>query len=275
MVVRQRTYNLRSDGGLHVVVEEGPDTLRIVAEYDLPPNIRATEPAPGGSADFSVVTCPPGLSEQVASARLAAVVNGGNCLRNLGMNGVVASMALAALTRPTLVQCIIPDDRGVIASIDSRTFVDPTYSEPLTISINPALWQDASMREVTLFHELLHTAFLEDHPYEGDTALRALFDRDPGRYFDQDRVYSCERVCYATTDATRCECARCRSARDCGPPCDRYRACYSTQVGGICPCPSDNRRWYNSLTECAAGCPSGLGCAFMQCIPEASNACKP
>ena len=263
---RQIISGNRLSGTMHVRLEEGEGPSTLVTEYDAPIVVEAGEQIRTEESSNISVECPAGLREELIVLMTIAAANGGRCFQNVGMFGEAIEVQKAAV-RPFQLVCEA-GPTGRRAAIDLLRAYD-TVAE-LQVTINTTQWtaMDSSFRERILFHEMLHIA-LDDihHP-----ALEGLRNTNDDRWRELDRVSSCTSLCY-NPNPTRCECARCLRKRECTPPCDRLRECYSRTLSGICPCPSDRQRWYETIFECAGACSSGVECFGVQCIPEV-NACR-
>jgi hypothetical protein len=279
-VVRRRSSHYPGDGTEHVTVEEiVAGSLQVTSRFVAPANVEVTDPAPaaagsapGASAGPMSVPCPGNLVNEVNRMIPRAAANGGRCLRIAGMSAEVAVIATVSTTRTFNVMCEQGSDRR--AGIDTDQAADPMRS--IDLSINVDHWNNFSvpdlmiLRELIIFHELLHTA-LGGH----DPALENLRKTNDPRWREVDRVSACNSLCY-NPGVTRCECATCLRKTICDAPCSSQAACFTSQRGGWCDCPNANpprHEWFDSITACTVDCPRGLGCAFVLCRPE-MNACK-
>jgi hypothetical protein len=267
-ITRRHTKSFQPDGSVRVKVEEGPGTPNVVAEYTVPTIVEVDELAQSSSDRTQTATsidCPPSLVSQVDAIIFTAAENGGRCLRNAGMSAEAAAVAQVSV-RPFDIRCETGPGRR--AAIDTASASDP-YRRILLI-INVDRWNaEPAARELTVFHEFLHTVLPEDH----DPILGDVQNTNDRRWRELDRISACNSLCY-NPNVTRCECARCLRKESCDAPCNSYADCYTDQSGAVCPCPAANRRWYDRRSVCESECPSGLGCFTATCIPE-SNACKP
>ena len=252
---------------MHVTEEEGIGTLSVTAEYDASTLVNAnglptTDPFGGIS-----VGCPSSLSTEVADTLLAAAANGGNCLRGRSMNNEAFAVFHTALARRFVLTCRkemkVPS--GVVwAEVDRFSLADPL--RPVTLLINLDWWLLNTDRKRTIFHEILHGALSSRH----DPELNGMQTGNFNSYKELDRVSACESLCY-DPQPTKCACAACRGAKSCRS-CGNLAACASGQNRVFCTC-ATKPKWYSTATQCAAECPSGLGCAFAGCRVD-GNACK-
>jgi hypothetical protein len=249
-------------------IDEGAG-LETIREFDAPtdqasdgsslPSARVTaaQSSGGPHPEFGWLDCDDDVRATVTTALENCMKKVLPCLDKNKAPGLKNEMAKIFAGKTTFT-C---SSGGAMANLVEST------AHPLTtdtkVRINPDRLGSVSPDSL-ICHELMHATSLGVHDPDL-TEVPQEFDDS-----ELDRVKGCTTLCFGGGFVNQCHCATCLGTTVCDDRCKNYSKCANCEKG-VCPCEDTRQRYYASVSNCKAKCPTssangnGLKCFAIQC----------